>query len=363
MATLASLSDRLRAEIGDTARSFLEDFTGDGINKRFQLTYAPVNASSLSVKVNGVATADFTVEEVTGMIVLGFSPAPEANIAVAGTTYKYFTETEIQYYINTAFGEHARSSTDSNGSRATMNTLPSIDEYPLVLLASSMALYTLATDAAFDIDIISPDGVSIPRSERYRQLMDMVNARKEQYKELCTMLGVGMYRIEVATLRRISRRTNHYVPIYRPKEIDDGSMPQRVYLPIPDYGDVTPASPVATRDLSMYSGDDFEILLKFSMDLSTYTPSSQIRLFPTQPANQVGPVVIGSFVIEKVASVPNGILDTLRLTLAGEVTRDLPKTCYWDIQLESNTGVVKTYLSGKIFTKPQITTTNGDFSV
>lgn len=363
MATLASLSDRLRAEIGDTARSFLEDFTGDGINKRFQLTYAPINAASLSIKVNGVATSNFTVEEVTGMIILGFAPAPETNIAVAGTTYKYFTETEIQYYINTAYGEHARSTTDSNGSRATMGTLPVIDEYPLVLLASTMALYTLATDSAFDIDIISPDGVSIPRSERYRQLMDMVNARKEQYKELCTMLGVGMYRIEVATLRRISRRTNRYIPVYRPQEIDDGSMPQRVYLPIPDYGDITPPSPVATRDLSMYSGDDFEVLLKFSMDLATYTPSSQIKLFPTQPANQVGPVVIGNFVIEKIASVTNGVLDTLRLTLTGEVTRDLPRTCYWDIQLESTTGVVKTYLSGKIFTKPQVTTTNGDFSV
>ena len=356
MATLAGLSDRLRAEIGDTARSFVEDFDGNGVNKRFQLTHAPVSATSLTVKVGSTTVTDFSVEEVTGMITLNSAPAVGANITISGTTYKYFTQAEIEYYINTAYGEHARTTTDANGSRATMTTLPSVDEYPLVLLASSMALYTLATDAAFDIDIISPDGVSIPRSERYRQLMDMVNARKEQYKELCTMLGVGMYRIEVFNLRKTSRRTNRYVPLYRPQEVDDGSMPQRVYLPIPDYGDVTPSSPVASRDLSMYSGDDFEVILPIGMDLTPYTPFSQIRLFPTQPANQVGPMIIATFTIEKVASIPGGTLDNLKLTLAGSKTADLPKTAYWDVQLTDSTGKVKTYFAGKVFTKPQVTT-------
>ncbi len=290
------------------------------------------------------------------MVILASAPSSGAVVTVTGTMYRYFTDVEIDLYVNTAFLEHARSTTDTAGSKATLLTLPVIDEYPLVLLASTFALYTLATDAAFDIDIISPDGVSIPRSERFRQLSEMVTSRKEQYRELCNMLGLGMYKIEVFNLRRISRLTNKLVPIYRPQEIDDASLPQRVRLSIPNYGDITPEGDVLTRDLSMYSGDDFEISLKFSINLTGYTPKSEIRLFNTGGRAQVGPVILGTFTVTKLQSVSGGIYDLLKLTLSKTITADLPRTAYYDIQLTDNaTGKVRTYLTGKVFTEKQVT--------
>ena len=357
MATLAALSGRLRAELGDMGRSFEETFASDGSTKRYQLTNAPVKGSSLVIKAGATNVSNTSfIEEQTGMLVLA-NPAPSgALVVVSGTAYKYFTDAEIEHYINTAFLEHARSTTDTNGSRATILSLPVIDEYPLVLLASTMALYTLATDAAFDIDIISPDGVSIPRSERFRQLSEILNTRKEQYRELCNLLGLGLYKIEVFNLRRISRLTNKLVPIYRPQEIDDSSLPQRVRLPIPNYGDITPEGDVLTRDLSLYSGDDFEVKLKFSIDLSGYTPKSEIRLFNTGGRAQVGPVILGTFTIIKLQSLGSGIFDTLQLTLPGSITQNLPKTAYYDIQLtENSTGKVRTYMTGKVFTEKQVT--------
>jgi hypothetical protein len=357
VATLAALSGRLRSELGDMGRSFEETFVGDGATKRYQLTNAPVKGSSLVIKVGATNVSSTTsVEEHTGMLILAVAPTTGAIITVSGTMYKYFTDTEIETYVNTAFQEHARSTTDSNGSRATMLSLPAIDEYPLVLLASTMALYTLATDAAFDIDIISPDGVSIPRSERFRQLSEIVTARKEQYRELCNMLGLGMYKIEIFNLRRISRMTNKLVPMYRPQEIDDASLPQRVRLPISAYGDITPDGEVINKDLSMYSGDDFAIKLKFSLDLANYTPKSEIRLFNTGGRAQVGPVIVGTFVITKLQSVPGGTYDIVQLSLPGSVTADLPRTAYYDIQLTDNaTGKVRTYMTGKVFTEKQVT--------
>lgn len=356
MATLANLADRLRSEIGDIGRSFEETFAGDGSTKRFQLTNAPVLGSSLIVRVGGVNVSNTSmIEERTGMLILA-NPAPEtAEVTVAGTAFKYFTKDEVEHYVNTAFLEHARSTTDLNGSKVSLTTLPAIDEYPLVLLASTMALYTLATDAAFDIDIISPDGVSIPRSERFRQLNEIVGVRKEQYRELCNLLGIGMYKIEVFTFRRISRLTNKYVPIYKPMEIDDSSLPQRIQLPIPEYGDLTPEDDVIYKDLSMYSGDDFSIRLKFSMDLTSYTPKAQIRLFPTGGRAQVGPVIVGTFVITKLQSQGQLLYDTLELSLPGSVTAELPKTAYYDVQLTDSTGKVRTYIKGKVFTESQVT--------
>ncbi len=357
MATLAALSSRLRSELGDMGRSFEETFVGDGFTTRFQLTNAPVKGSTLFIKVGATNVSNTTsVEEQSGMLVLAVAPTDGALITVSGTMYKYFTDAEIENYVNTAFLEHARSTTDTNGSRATMLTLPGIDEYPLVLLASTMALYTLATDAAFDIDIISPDGVSIPRSERFRQLSEIVTARKEQYRELCNLLGIGMYKIEVFNLRRISRLTNKLVPIYRPQEIDDASLPERVRLPIPAYGDISPEGEVLNKDLSMYSGDDFSIKLKFSLDLSNYTPKSEIRLFNTGGRAQVGPVIIGTFSIVKLQSTVGGTYDILQLSLPGSVTADLPRTAYYDIQLTDNaTGKIRTYMTGKVFTAKQVT--------
>lgn len=360
MANIQTLSNRLRTEIGDIGRSFIEQFTGDGVTSRFQLPYAPVNGISLRVTVNGTDVSNTTsVEEVSGLFQLGIIPSNNAVIKVSGVAYKYFTDTEIQYYISQAFYDHSHNATDSNGATTTLATLPFVEEYPLVILATSMALYTLATDAAFDIDIISPDGVSIPRSERYRQLMEVVQQRKEQYRELCSLLGVGLYRIEVLTLRRISRRTNRYVPVYRPQEVDDGSIPQRVYLPVPNYGDTTPPGPAEPKDLELMSGDDFYESFKFDMDLTNWTPAAQVRLFPEIPADQVGPLLLATFTITKSASVTGGILDTLTIHLPSSVTTDLPHTAYWDLQLTSNVdGTVKTYLAGKVFTKAQVTITN-----
>lgn len=355
MATLSALSYRLRSELGDVSRSFAENFTGDGITTQFQLSEAPVSATSLVVKVNGTnVSSTVAVEEVTGRIVFPTAPVDNALILVTGTTYRYFTDDEICYYINTAFAEHSRGGSDSNGSPVNMGTLPVVEEYPVIILASSLALYTLATDAAFDIDIISPDGVTIPRSERYRQLSEMVQARKEQYREMSTMLGIGLYKIDVFSLRRISRMTNRYIPIYRPQEIDDGSLPQRVSLSIPTYGDVTPASPVLAKDLSVYAGDEFREIVKFSIDLTEFTPLAQIRLYPSIPGSRVGPVILASFVITKEATTVGGIVDRLVLTLPGSVTAELPHVSYYDLQLTSSDDVVKTYMHGKVFTTAQV---------
>ena len=348
MATLTSLASRLRAELGDLGRSFQQTFTGDGYTTRFNLSEAPLEGTSLVIKINGVnVSSTTTVEETTGLIILASAPADNAEILVSGTAFRYFTNDEINYYINTAFAEHTKSATDPNGATINVANLPFVDEYPVVILACSMALYTLATDAAFDIDIISPDGVSIPRSERFRQLMEMVQTKKEQYRELCNLLGTGLYRIEVFNLRRISRLTNKYVPMYVPQEIDDRSMPQRIVLPIPTYGDVTPPGPVPTADLSVYQGDSYAVTLDFPFNLTGYTFKAEIR------QQLGGSVVLTSF---NIAIDP---LDNtkLNLSLTRQQTELLPRRSYWDLQAMSptDTDYETTYLRGSVYVTKQVT--------
>jgi hypothetical protein len=218
-----------------------------------------------------------------------------------------------------------------------------------VILASTLALFTLATDASFDIDISAPDGVHIPRSERYRQLMDIIAQRKEQYKEMCTMLGIGMYKVEIYTLRRISRMTNKLVPVYQPQEIDDRSLPTRLYFPIPNYGASNLPSTVLEHDLNVYAGDDFSVELQFGFDLSTFTPKAQVRWSAGESTQ-----LLKEFVVTKATSVGGSYPDTLVLQLPGEDVEDLPQTSFYDVQLTSNADKTKTYIKGRVYVQKQV---------
>lgn len=348
MATLSSLSERLRFEIADLGKSFVYQTTADGVTNRYLIPYNPIDGASLVVKVDStdVSTA-VEVEESTGYLMFDTVPTVDAVITVSGSYFRYFTNTEVDTFVSTAFSQHVTNHADAYGRGVTLTALPGVEEYPVVVYASTLALYTLATDASFDIDITAPDGVVIPRSERYRQLMQMIQVRKDQYKELCSLLGIGMFKIDVFTLRRTSKTTNRYVPVYLPMEVDDKSMPQRALISIPSYGSSIAPSDVPTYDLSMYQGDSFEVILDFPFDITDYVFRSDIvQVFGSS-------VPIASFVVENVA----GTTDQVKLSLTAEKTESLPDRCFWDIQATSPTDSTyeKTYMRGAIFVTREAT--------
>jgi hypothetical protein len=352
VATLSSLGSRLRTEIGDIGKSFVHQFTADGTTNRFLIPYSPLDGLNLSVLKEGVnVSEDVEVEEATGYIVFDDTPDEDDAIVVAGNYYRYFTDIETEQFVSTAFTEHSAFHTDAYGRNVSLTNLPTLEEYPVVVYAATLALYALANDAAFDINVFAPDGVTIPRSERYQQLMQMIQARQNQYKELCSQLSIGMYKIDVFSLRRISKTTNRYVPIFRPMEVDDRETPTRVYVPIPTYGGVDVPVTTVMQDLYVYEGDDFTFNVVFDFELDDYTVTAEIRALPGSSA------LITSFTTTKpdVGSGDGAGLRTLQLDLNENQTRILPKTSYYDIQMVDGDGVTKTYVSGKIFKTKEVT--------
>lgn len=352
MATLSSLGSRLRQEIGDIGKSFVYQFIADGTTNRFLIPYSPLDGANLIVTRNGTdISGDVEVEEATGFIIFDDMPNPNSNIVVAGNYFRYFTSTEIESYISTAFTEHSAYHTDAYGRTVSLQNLPVLEEYPVVIYASTLALFALANDAAFDINVFAPDGVTIPRSERYQQLMQMIQARQNQYRELCSQLGIGMYKIDVFSFRRISKTTNRYVPIYQPMEVDDRETPTRVYVPIPTYGGVEEPVTTTVQDLTIYEGDDYKFSIYFDFDIEAYTATAQIRQLPGSST------LLTSFTITKpdVGSADGPGLSTLELSLDEEQTRALPKTCYYDVQMVDPNGVTKTYVTGKILVTKEVT--------
>ena len=351
MAVLSDLISKVRTELNDQARQFTKSFIGDGLTKDFTTGYKPLDTTTLMVTDNGTALANpttYTVEPLYGVIHTATAPATGHPVVVSGNVYRYFTDDQITYYVNTALLQHTNNRTNSFGSAITIDTLPAIEEYPVTLLATIEALWALATDAAFDIDIQAPDGVSIPRSERFRQLSAIIESRKEQYRNLCAALNIGVWRIEMGTLRRVSRTTNKLVPVYIAQEIDDSTSPERVYIQNDLNGRTVIPSTVPIYDMVIMQGDTFSVILDFpdTMDFTTMTFKAQIRTYPGSPT------LWATFTV----TVYDANLKKLQLTLDADTTAILPVRCFWDIQATSSVdNSVTTYLRGQVFTYPQVT--------
>jgi hypothetical protein len=352
MAVLSDLITKVRTEINDQAKQFTKTFTGDGVTTAFTLGVHPVDDATLVVKDNTTTLtnpAGYTIETVYGVVHTTTAPAAGHTLTVSGNIWRYFSDDEIANFVNTAVLQHTTNRTDAFNRAITVTTLPEIEVYPLVVLCVVEALFALATDAAYDIDIQGSDGVTIPRSERFRQITALISQRMEHYKSLCAQLNIGLYRIEMGTLRRISRTTNKLVPIYVAQEIDDSTSPERVYMQNDLNGRTVVPSSIPILDLVMFQGDTFsqDVTLPVGVNLSTVTLKAQVRTYPGSPT------LWATFTIV-VKDAPNRIVT---ISLLPATTAALPVRCFWDIQGTSNSDAtsITTYFRGQVFTSPQVT--------
>lgn len=345
MATVQTIVDRVRLELGDIGKSFVQQFVADGTTNRFRLHYSPLDATTVVVYVNG---SDYTssshIEESSGVLVTDDVLADGDEVIVSGTYYRYFTGADLARIVNDAVIQHVTGHTDSLGRKLTIETLPPVDEYPVAIYATTIALYTLATDSSFDIDIIAPDGVNIPRSERFRQLMEMVQTRQAQYRELCALMGLGHYKIDVFSLRRISKTTNRYVPVYKPQEVDDRSYPQRAKLDRPTYGDKPVEWPTESGSLTAYQGRAFSTTITLDGDYSEATLVA--NLLP-----QRGSVLAAQEFTVVRTDVEDPVSTELALSLTKDQTMRVANRTYWSVAILEEDGSKTELKGGSFFTE------------
>lgn len=348
MAVLSDLVSRVRLELGDQSKQFSLTFVGDGVKVAFPLGIKHLDESTLLVLVDDNPIPNptgYTAEIDNGVIHFAAAPVADSAIVITGMSYRYFTDTDINRFVETAVGQHTNNRTDSLGSQMTIDKIPAVEEYPIAILASIEALWALATDSAFDINIQAPDGVTIPRSERYRQLTGMIQLRTEQYKNLCSALNIGLWRIEMGTLRRISRTTNKLTPVYMPQEFDDSRKPERVYI----QNDLNGRTPIPTTvqiyDIKVYQGDSWSQEFQFPFDITNLDLKAQIRTYPNAPA------LYATFNVEKLSA------NNAKFTLTTKQTAYLPARAFWDIQSTdpSDTTFERTHIRGQVFVTQQVT--------
>ena len=352
MANIYDLASRVRLELGDQPKQFSLTFTGDGQTSDFPLAIHPIDPYTLEVYVNSnpvAVTTGYSLEADVGVVHFVHTPPAGSAILIRGLVYRYFTDDDICQFVNTAVTQHTYNRTNGLGSQMTIALIPAVEEYPLAILATIEALWALATDASFDIDIQAPDGVSIPRSERYRQLTQTIQNRWEQYRQLCSALNIGLWRIEMGTLRRISRTTNKLIPVYMAQEIDDSRQPERVYIQNDLNGRVPFPSYVEVQDIILYQGDSYSEEIDFPFDITGLNWKAQIRTYPNAPS------LYATFNIE--VTLATETLSKITLSLDRNASAYLPPRAFWDLQATAtdDSGYENTYLRGQVFTTQQVT--------
>jgi hypothetical protein len=176
---------------------------------------------------------DYVVVPKEGELQLTTVPAAGTAFSVAGFNYRLFTNDDLDIFIETALLQHTHNQSPpivlDDPAPIGSAVLPGVEEYLVAILALVEALWVVATDLSYDIDIMVPEGVSIPRGQRLRQVRELIDARMEEYLSLSRQLNVGLGRLVMSNLRRVSRTTNRLIPIYVAQEFDDRTPPKRVY--------------------------------------------------------------------------------------------------------------------------------------
>ena len=207
-----------------------------------------------------------------GQVVFDEAPWVGSIYRVEGRKFRYFTDADYHRFLDTAAAQIGHNRVNDSGNAWSISDLAPVEEYPLAILTSIQALWALATDASFDIDILAPDGVNIPRSERFRQLMEMIGARQTQYDEMAQALNIGISRLETYTVRRVAKMTNRLVPVYLSREFDDWSKPKRVILEQNLYGTTPVQTMVGSMNIDIYSGYPWQMVIDLGCDLTTDAP-------------------------------------------------------------------------------------------
>lgn len=228
----------------------------------FPVQQPPVS-TTITAASNGLNLPQATINVVStaGLLTAGTALVQTASPGMQTVTYTGLTLTSLTGCTGGAGAMSTGGTVVASYGTAPTIRLNSIEEYPLSFLAASMALWDLATEASMEVDIRTPDGVSIPRSQLFQQIMQAIAAVEGKYREMCSIFNIGVYRIQAYDLRRVSRTTNRYVPIYRSREYDDLTFAQRELPPrdtyprvVTDLGTYDPTRPYVADNVVFKGG-------------------------------------------------------------------------------------------------------------
>ena len=221
--------------ISEIARNYLRDFpkffqvSFDALGRTYELGMINIDTSTMWVATTVGASAteltatDYSVDSRNGVLRLTATPAANTKLLVEGYYYEWVLPADLTFYAQRAINLHTHNLTTplENASPAILDVIG--------MAALLESLWALMTEYSRDIDVQTSESVHIPGSQRFRMLQSLIASWSEEYRKHAKALNIGPERVEIMNLRRVSRTTNRYVPIYKSKEIGEYGPVERLF--------------------------------------------------------------------------------------------------------------------------------------
>jgi hypothetical protein len=223
------------ADVANIARNYLRDFpkffqvSFDAVGRTYELGNPNVDTSMLWVAtvtgnvVTELTPSQYALDSRNGILRLSSTPSPTTKLMVEGYYYEWVLPADLEFYAQRSINYHSHTVHIplESASAAVLDVIG--------LGALVEALQALMTEYARDIDVSTSEAVYIPCSQRFRMLSSLVGMWELEYRKHANNLNIGPEKIEIMNLRRVSRTTNRYVPLYTSKEIGDYSPVERIF--------------------------------------------------------------------------------------------------------------------------------------
>jgi hypothetical protein len=227
------------ADVATIARNYLRDFP-----KFFQLSFDPTtptfdvgkpnlstdglwvayvpNGPTASAGSVVMTTAQYSVDARNGLVRLSYLP-DASQILIEGYYYEWLLPEDLDFYTQMAVDLNTH-----NLSTPLSDMAPAVVDV-VGIHALIQALWGLLSEYSRDIDVITSESIHIIASQRYRMVSSLLDYWMDEYNKRAQALNIGLDRMEVLTLRRVSKTTNYLVPLYKSREIGDYSPIERLF--------------------------------------------------------------------------------------------------------------------------------------
>lgn len=227
------------------ARGFLRDFpkffqvSFNAVGRTYELGNPNIDADSLwvasytntapvEITSNTSASSYYSLDARNGILRFNQTPTAGANILVEGYYYEWVLPSDLEFYATHAIEQHVYNLD------LPLEKMSGIVIDTIGMSCVVEALWGLLTEYSRDIDITTSESVHIPASQRFRMVQSLLDYWSKAYEKQAKALNIGLERIEIMNLRRVSRSTNRYVPIYKSKELGEYGPIERLF---PEIGD------------------------------------------------------------------------------------------------------------------------------
>lgn len=232
---MAIYSTEILNDVMEVARNYLRDFprffqvTFDAAGRTYELGYPNIDTDSFWIatvsgaSVGELSASQYSLDKRNGILRLASTPAPNSKIMIEGYHYEWVSPQDLEFYAKQAISQHTFSL------EIPLENMSALIIETIGIGTIVEVLGALMSEFSRDIDVMTSESVHIPASQRFRMVQSLLAYWGNQYQSQARSLNIGVDRIEIFNLRRVSRTTNRYVPIFKPKELGDYGPIERVF--------------------------------------------------------------------------------------------------------------------------------------